>query len=187
MQKIGILGGGQLGRMLLQAAANYPVETFVMENDDECPAAHLCHHFTKGDIKDFDAVYNFGKNLNAITIEIENVNVDALERLENEGVKVYPKPSVLKTIKNKILQKEYYRQHEIPTADFRITKDFEELKQTEDFLPAVHKVGEGGYDGKGVQIIKTNDDISKGFDAPSVLEKMVGIKKRDSHHGSHQR
>ena len=103
MQKIGILGGGQLGRMLLQAAANYPVETFLLENDAECPAAHLCHQFTKGDIKDFDAVYNFGKGLDAITIEIENVNVEALEKLEVEGVKVFPKPSVLKTIKKTIL------------------------------------------------------------------------------------
>ena len=108
MKKIGILGGGQLGRMLLQAAANYPVKTYVMENDDECPAAHLCHHFTKADIKDFDAVYNFGRNLGAITIEIESVNVDALEKLEIEGVKVYPRPSVLRIIKNKILQKKYY-------------------------------------------------------------------------------
>ena len=177
MQKVGILGGGQLGRMLLQAAANYPVETFVLENDAECPAAHLCHHFTKGDIKNFDDVYAFGKTVDALTIEIENVNVEALEKLEGEGVKIYPKPSVLKTIKNKILQKEYYKQHEIPTADFRITKDFAELKQAEEFLPAVHKIGEGGYDGKGVQIIKTTDDISKGFDTPSVLEKMVAIKK----------
>jgi len=101
MQKIGILGGGQLGRMLLQAAVNYPVETYVLENDDQCPAAHLCHHFTKGDIKDFSAVYEFGKHLDAITIEIENVNVEALEKLETEGVRVYPKPAVLKTIKNK--------------------------------------------------------------------------------------
>jgi 5-(carboxyamino)imidazole ribonucleotide synthase len=177
MQKVGILGGGQLGRMLLQAAVNYPVETFVLENDAECPAAHLCHHFTRGDIRNFDDVYAFGKNLDALTIEIENVNTEALEKLEADGVKVYPKPSVLKTIKNKILQKEYYRQHEIPTADFRITKDFAELKQTADFLPAVHKLGEGGYDGRGVQVIKTNDDISKGFDTPSVLEKMVAIKK----------
>lgn len=177
MQKIGILGGGQLGRMLLQAAANYPVETFVLENDTECPAAHLCHHFTKGDIKYFDAVYNFGKNLDAITIEIENVNVTALEKLEAEGVKVYPKPSVLRTIKNKILQKEYYRQHQIPTSDFIITNSLSELKQAEDFLPAVHKVGEGGYDGKGVQLLKTKESIGKGFDAPAVLEKMVNIHK----------
>ncbi|HQV07058.1 MAG TPA: 5-(carboxyamino)imidazole ribonucleotide synthase, partial [Chitinophagaceae bacterium] len=93
MQKIGILGGGQLGKMLLQAAANYPVETFILENDANCPAAHLCHHFTKGDIKNFDAVYAFGKNLDAITIEIENVNVEALEKLSQEGVIVFPHPS----------------------------------------------------------------------------------------------
>jgi 5-(carboxyamino)imidazole ribonucleotide synthase len=175
--KIGILGGGQLGRMLLQAAANYPVETFVLENDEQCPAAHLCHHFTKGDIKDFDAVYSFGKGLDAITIEIENVNVEALEKLEEEGVKVYPKPAVLKTIKNKIFQKMYYQQHQIPTAEFKVTGSLTEIYEAVDFLPAVHKIGEGGYDGKGVQLLKTKDDISKGFDAPAVLEKMVTIHK----------
>lgn len=177
MKKIGILGGGQLGRMLLQAAANYPVETFVLENDDECPAAHLCHHFTKGDIKDFDAVYHFGKGLDAITIEIENVNVEALEKLETEGVKIYPKPSVLKTIKNKILQKQYYQENQISSSEFIITNSLIELSQQENFLPAVHKIGEGGYDGKGVQLLKTKEDISKGFDSPSVLEKMVAIHK----------
>ena len=177
MLKIGILGGGQLGRMLLQAAANYPVETFVMENEADCPAAHLCHHFTKGDIKDFNAVYNFGKGLDAITIEIENVNVEALEKLEAEGVKVYPRPSVLKVIKNKILQKQYYQENNIPTAAFIITNSLAELKQQQNFLPAVHKTGEGGYDGKGVQLLKTKDDIGKGFNVPSVLEKMVSIKK----------
>ena len=177
MQKIGILGGGQLGRMLLQAAANYPVETFVLENDTECPAAHLCHHFTKGDIKKFDAVYNFGKGLDAITIEIENVNVEALEKLEAEGVKVYPKPAVLRTIKNKILQKQYYQHHQLPSPEFIITNNLDELKQHDKFLPAVHKIGEGGYDGKGVQVLKTKEDIIKGFDAPSILEKMVTIHK----------
>src|ERR1700761_1249133 len=106
--KVGILGGGQLGRMLLQAAANYVVETFVLENDENCPAAHLCNHFVKGEIKDFETVYNFGKQLDAITIEIEAVNVDALEKLEAEGVKVYPKTSAIKTIRNKIIQKEFY-------------------------------------------------------------------------------
>src|SRR5580765_4231946 len=170
MLKIGILGGGQLGRMLLQAASNYPVKTFLMENDDECPAAHLSHHFTKGDIKDFDAVYNFGKGLNAVTIEIENVNVNALEKLEAEGVKIFPKPSVLGTIKNKILQKQYYQQYEIPTAEFVITKSLEELDSRKNFLPAVHKLGEGGYDGRGVQILENINDLEKGFDKPSVLE-----------------
>lgn len=177
-RKVGILGGGQLGRMLLQAAANYPVTVHVLENDPECPAAHLCHHFTRGDIRNFDAVYNFGKNLDAITIEIENVNVEALEKLESEGVKVFPKPAVLKTIKNKILQKQYYRDNQIPTADFIITDSLNELKDNaSSFLPAVHKIGEGGYDGKGVQLIRTKEDLAKGFDAPAVLEKMVPIEK----------
>lgn len=177
MRKIGILGGGQLGRMLLQAAANYPVDTFVMENDPECPAAHLCHHFTKGDIRNFDDVYYFGKNVDALTIEIENVNVEALEKLEAEGVKIFPRPSVLKTIKNKILQKQYYRSNDIPTSNFIVTNNLNELKQQEDFLPAVHKLGEGGYDGRGVQIIKTREDMDKGFDKPSVLEKFIPVHK----------
>ena len=180
MKKIGILGGGQLGRMLLQAAANYPVETFVLENDSECPAAHLCHHFTKGDIKDFNAVYNFGKGLDALTIEIENVNVEALEKLEAEGVKIFPKPSVLKIIKNKIFQKQYYHQQQIPTADFIITHDQAELMRQEKFLPAVHKLGEGGYDGRGVEIIKTAKDLGKGFDEPAVLEKLIPVQKEIS-------
>jgi 5-(carboxyamino)imidazole ribonucleotide synthase len=174
---VGILGGGQLGRMLLQAAANYPVETFVLENDSECPAAHLCHHFTKGNIKDFDDVYNFGKELDALTVEIENINVDALEKLEMEGVKIFPKPSVLKIIRNKILQKEYYQLHSIPTAECIITDNLAELKQHKNFLPAVHKIGEGGYDGRGVQMIKTQEEIEKGFDAPAVLEKLISIDK----------
>jgi len=177
MKKVGILGGGQLGRMLLQAAANYPVETFVMENDSECPSAHLCDHFTKGNITNFDDVYNFGKGLDAITIEIESVNEAALEKLESEGVKVYPKPSALKTIKDKILQKQFYKDNGIASSDFVITKDLTELQRHIDFLPAVHKIGMGGYDGRGVQVIRTKEDIKKGFDAPSVLEKMVVIKK----------
>lgn len=177
MKKIGILGGGQLGRMLLQAAANYPVHTHVMENDANCPAAHLCHHFTKGDITNFEDVYQFGKDLDAITIEIESVNEAALEKLESEGVRVYPKPSALRTIKNKILQKQFYKDNSIPTSDFIITEQLSELDQHGHLLPAVHKIGQGGYDGRGVQIIKTEADMALGFDAPSVLEKMVQIQK----------
>ncbi|HEY0680118.1 MAG TPA: 5-(carboxyamino)imidazole ribonucleotide synthase [Chitinophagaceae bacterium] len=180
MLKVGILGGGQLGRMLLQAAANYPVETYVLENDDQCPAAHLCHHFTKGDIRNANDVYNFGKGLNALVIEIESVNEDALEKLEAEGVTVYPKSSALRTIKNKILQKEFYKQHEIPTANFTVTHSRKELEEKTSFLPAVHKIGLGGYDGRGVQIMHNKDDLSKGFDAPAVLEKLVNIQKEIS-------
>jgi 5-(carboxyamino)imidazole ribonucleotide synthase len=175
--RIGVLGGGQLGRMLLQAAANYPVETFVMENNATCPSAHLCHHFTKGDISNFDDVYNFGKGLDAITIEIESVNEDALEKLEAEGVRVYPKPSALRIIKNKILQKQFYKANEIPTSDFIITQNKADLNQHINFLPAAHKLAMGGYDGRGVELLKTKDDLVKGFDAPAVLEKLVSIKK----------
>jgi 5-(carboxyamino)imidazole ribonucleotide synthase len=175
--KIGILGGGQLGKMLLQAGANYPVETYIMENDAECPAAHLCHHFTKGDITNYDDVYNFGKHLDAITIEIESVNVEALSRLEQEGIKVYPKPSALATIKDKILQKQFYASINVPSSSFTITQNKNELRYHLNLLPAVHKIGKGGYDGRGVVIIKNEKDIENGFDAPAVLEKLVDIKK----------
>lgn len=177
MKKVGILGGGQLGRMLLQAAANYPVITYVMENDERCPSAHLCHHFIKGDIRSFDDVYAFGKDLDAITIEIENVNIEALEQLESEGKLIFPKPSALRIIKNKISQKEYYQQNQIPTSSFVVTQTKQELENHTDFLPAVHKLASGGFDGRGVQVLENSKDISLGFDAPSVLEKKVDIEK----------
>lgn len=175
--KVGILGGGQLGRMLLQTAANYPVETFVLEKDADCPAAHLCHHFVKGDITDFETVYQFGKGLDALTIEIESVNVEALEKLEAEGVQVVPKPAALRIIKNKIEQKKFYQHHQIPTAPFVITENKEELQALASFLPAAHKLGMGGYDGRGVELLKTSADLDRGFDAPAVLEKLVSIQK----------
>lgn len=175
--KVGILGGGQLGRMLLQAAANYPVETFVMEDDPQCPSAHLCHHFTKGNIQHFDAVYSFGKQLDALTIEIESVNLEALQRLESEGVKIFPNSAAISIIKNKILQKEFYQAHQIPSPPFVTTSNRNELAAHTAFLPAVHKIALGGYDGRGVQVLKTANDFAKGFDSPSVLEKMVDIKK----------
>jgi 5-(carboxyamino)imidazole ribonucleotide synthase len=177
MLKIGILGGGQLGRMLLQAAANYPVITYLMENEEDCPAAHLCHHFIKGDIRNFDDVYAFGKGLDGITIEIESVNEQALAKLESEGIKVYPRPSALGIIKNKIHQKQFYKEHEVPSAEFLITENLQALKAQANFIPAVHKIASGGYDGRGVQVIHTTESIDKGFDAPAVLEKLVDIHK----------
>lgn len=177
IKKVGILGGGQLGRMLLQAAINYPVETFVMEKDEHCPAAHLCHHFTKGDISNFEDVYAFGKGLDALTIEIESVNAEALEKLEAEGISIYPKPGALKIIKDKILQKQFYKINQIPSSEFIITQNKFELQQHLNFLPAAHKIAMGGYDGRGVELLKTNADIERGFDAPAVLEKLVAVKK----------
>ncbi|MEO5996543.1 MAG: 5-(carboxyamino)imidazole ribonucleotide synthase [Chitinophagaceae bacterium] len=180
MQKTGILGGGQLGRMLLQQAANYPVETYIMENDPECPAAHLCHHFVLGDIRNYEDVYNFGMGLDSLTIEIESVNIEALEKLESEGVKVYPQPSTLRIIKNKILQKKFYEKNNIPTVEYVVVQSKRELEQRINFLPAVHKLAEGGYDGRGVMVLKTGNDLAAGFDAPSILEKLVKVHKEIS-------
>jgi len=175
--KIGILGGGQLGRMLLQSAANYHVETFVLESGKNPPASSLCHYFIEGDIRDYDTVYNFGKKVDVLTIEIENVNVDALYTLETEGVRVIPKPKVLHTIKDKGLQKDFYVLSNIPTSDYLLTNGKEDVKQHISFLPAAHKLRTGGYDGKGVSILKSADDLGKAFDAPGVLEKLVEIDK----------
>lgn len=177
MQKVGILGGGQLGRMLLQSAANYPVETYVLEADPECPAAHLCSHFVLGDIRDYDTVVRFGQGLDALTIEIENVNVEALETLEASGVRVFPKPSVLRIIKNKIFQKQYYQQFSIPTAEFAVLNGRHEIDAHPHLLPGVQKLATGGYDGKGVQIIENRGQIELGFAEASVLEKKVLLKK----------
>jgi 5-(carboxyamino)imidazole ribonucleotide synthase len=177
MIKAGILGGGQLGRMMLQEAANYPVETWVMENDEHCPAAHLCNHFVKGDIRNFDVVLAFGRQLDCLTIEIEHVNVEALEQLEEEGLRIYPKPSALRIIQDKILQKQFYTAHDIPTAPYHIVEGNSQIHQHFNFLPAVQKLGKGGYDGRGVQMIRQQEDIKLGFDAPSVLEKMIRVKK----------
>ncbi|MGL6266383.1 MAG: 5-(carboxyamino)imidazole ribonucleotide synthase [Chitinophagaceae bacterium] len=177
MIKLGILGGGQLGRMLLQEAANYPVDTWVMENDTGCPAAHLCNHFILGDIRNFDEVYAFGKKVDALTIEIENVNIEALEKLEAEGTRIFPKTKALKIIKNKILQKEFYKEHEIPTAGFKVIQNKAELRSMADFLPAVQKLATGGYDGRGVLMLHKREDLDIGFDEASILEKMIPVQK----------
>ncbi|HLP51127.1 MAG TPA: ATP-grasp domain-containing protein, partial [Chitinophagales bacterium] len=178
--RIGILGGGQLGRMLLQTAANYHVETFVLESGKNPPASSLCHYFVEGDIKDYDTVYKFGKLVDVLTIEIENVNLQALFKLEEEGLKVYPRPAALKIIKDKGLQKQFYRNHQIPTSDFYLINHKYELNSHFGFLPMAQKLREGGYDGKGVEILKDETDFAKAFDAPCVIEKLVSIDKEIS-------
>lgn len=177
MKKIGILGGGQLGRMLLQAAANYPAETYVMEKETDCPAANLCHHFRLGNIQDFEDVLAFGRQVDVLTIEIEQVNVDALEQLEREGIRIIPKPDTLRIIQNKILQKEFYQKHQLSSPSFLVTQNRADLRKHLDFLPAVHKLAVGGYDGRGVCVLNQAADLSNGFDAPAVLEKKIDILK----------
>ncbi len=178
--RVGILGGGQLGRMLLQSAANYHVVTYVLESGSRPPASSLCDYFVEGDIKDYQTVYNFGKLVDVLTIEIENVNLEALFKLEEEGLKIFPRPQALKTIKDKGLQKQFYQNNHIPTSAFHLTQHKYELNNFIDFLPAAHKLRTGGYDGKGVEIIRNAEEISKGFDAPGVLEKLVAIEKEIS-------
>ncbi len=180
MKKIGVLGGGQLGRMLLQAAINYPVEMHILENDPNCPAAGFCQYFSKGDITNFDDVVEFGKNLDAITIEIEQVNTGALNKLEEMGVAVFPKASIITTIKNKIQQKQFFVQNQIPTSPFITTQTNADIAAHPSLLPGVHKLAMGGYDGRGVQVIQSLTDAGKGFSGPAVLEKMVTIKKEIS-------
>ena len=166
-----------MGKMLLQAGANYPAETWVMEMEGSAPAAHLAHHFVKGDFRKFDDVYNFGKGLDAVAIEIEAVNEEALKKLEDEGVKVYPSSRALGIIKNKVVQKQFYKEHGIPSADFVITEKRAEVLNHSALFPAIHKIGLGGYDGRGVISIKNKEEASAAFDAQSVLEKKVDIAK----------
>ncbi|HRN73784.1 MAG TPA: 5-(carboxyamino)imidazole ribonucleotide synthase [Ginsengibacter sp.] len=175
--KVGILGGGQLGRMLLQAGANYPVETYCMESRADCPASSLCQHFVTGDITNADQVFEFGKNLDAVTIEIESVSTEGLRRLEAHGVKVFPSSAALDIIKNKITQKEFYASFSIPTSEFVVTHSLTDVKANSHLFPAVHKVATGGYDGRGVQILNNVSEAEKAFESDAVLERKVNIKK----------
>lgn len=176
MVKAGILGGGQLGRMLLQQAANYPVSTYVLENDPECPAAHLCHHFELGDLRNYDDVYRFGKKLDLLTIEIEAVNIEALEKLEAEGLAIFPATKVLRILKNKIAQKEFYAAQNHPSAEFEKVTNASEVRTRIDFLPFAQKLAEGGYDGRGVYLMRTEQDLQHAFDAPGIIEKLVDVE-----------
>lgn len=177
MQKVGILGAGQLGRMLLQEAYNYPVEVHVMDKDNSYPAAGLCAFFHSGDIQSYEDVVAFGSGLDVLTIEIEHVNLDALYALQDKGVRVIPSPDALKTIKNKILQKDFYSNHQIPTADYHVVQDLEGFLGLDLGFPLVQKSATGGYDGKGVQVLKSAVELEHFFEGPSVIESLVDIKK----------
>ncbi len=175
--KVGVLGGGQLGRMLLQSAININIDLKMMDPDPNAPCSKLVADFKVGDLEDYEAVYEFGKHCDILTIEIEKVNIEAMKKLQSEGVKVYPQPEIIEMIQDKRVQKQFYLDNNIPTAPFTLTEDKTELEKLSDKFPAVHKIGKGGYDGRGVQIIKSKDDIAKGFDAPALLEEFVPFKK----------
>lgn len=175
--RIGILGGGQLGLMLLQAAVDWNLDIHVLDPDAEAPCRKIAPHFTQGSLQDFDTVYNFGKELDVITIEIEKVNVEALEALEKEGKKIYPQPSVIRQIQDKRIQKQFYLEKQLPTAEFILTEDRNDVANYISFLPAFHKLGKDGYDGRGVQRLASEDDLDKAFDKPGLLEKAVNFDK----------
>jgi len=174
--KLGILGGGQLGRMLIQSGIDLNIDFNVLDPDPKAPC-HQISNFTCGKLTDFDTVIAFGEKCDLITIEIENVNTDALKQLVKMGKKVFPQPDVIELIQDKRVQKLFYRQNDIPTAEFILTEDRNEVVNNQAFLPAVHKLGKGGYDGQGVQMIRTANDIQKAFDRPGVLEKLVDFEK----------
>ena len=175
--RLGILGGGQLGRMLLQEAANYDVRVAVLDPSTDAPCSAICHEFTCGSFQDFATVIAFGEGKDVITVEIEHVNTDALEALERKGVAVYPKPSFLRMVQDKGLQKEFYKENNIPTAPFQLIESRDELNAETHHFPFVLKSRKGGYDGKGVQIIRTQEDLSNAFDGACVVEELIPFEK----------
>ena len=175
-KKIGLLGGGQLGRMLIQEAIDLDVEIHCLENDLDAPCAKIAHGFTKGSITDKQTVLDFGVAFDLISVEIENVSIEALYELEKLGKKVYPQPRVLELIRDKGVQKEFYIRNQIPTADFQLVTDASGLQAPMEF-PFVQKMRVGGYDGKGVKIIRSQSDWENRFTFPSVIEAMIPFEK----------
>ncbi len=176
-KKIGIVGGGQLGRMLIQAGINYDFLISVLDPDPAAPCSNLTSNFTVGSLNDFDTVYQFGRGCDVVTIEIENVNTEALKKLQDEGVSVYPEPDIIALIQDKRTQKQFYLDKGFPTAPFHLTGNAADVKSQIDFLPMVQKLGRAGYDGRGVQVMRNADDLNKAFDAPGLVEKLIDFKK----------
>lgn len=173
---VGILGGGQLGRMLIQSGIDLNIDFKVLDPDPHAPCSRIAS-FTTGKLTDFDTVMKFGQDCDVITIEIENVNTRALKELAKIGRRVFPQPEVIELIQDKRLQKQFYLDNKIPTAEFILTSNRAEVEKLKDFLPAVHKLGKEGYDGRGVQVLRTATDLPKAFDAPGVLEKLIDFEK----------
>jgi len=174
--RIGVLGGGQLGLMMIQAAVDLDLRVEVMDPSEKAPCAKFTHRFITGDLNDAESVYQFGENLDIITIEIEHVSVEGLRKLEKSGVKIIPKPDHIALIQDKGLQKQFFKDNKIPTSDFILIEAGGNISSLG--LPIVQKLRTGGYDGRGVQILKTTADIvEKGFPEASVLEKAVDIDK----------
>ena len=175
--KLGILGGGQLGRMLIQQAINYNVTVKVLDPDREAPCRKLCDEFVVGSLGDYETVYNFGKKVDLLTIEIEKVNVEALEQLEKESVLVYPQPRIIRLIQDKGLQKQFFKENDIPTADFQVISSPEQLRQSHIPFPYIQKLRRDGYDGKGVYKVADESYLKNAFTEPSLIERWIDFEK----------
>lgn len=178
--KLGILGGGQLGKMLLNDTRKFDIYTCVLDPSNEAPCKIACNEFYTGDLMDYETVYDFGKKVDILTIEIENVNVNALETLEKEGIKVFPSSKTIKTIQNKATQKLFYRDHNIPTADFSrfayASEINESIKHGGLQFPFVWKSAQFGYDGQGVKIIRSEADLTDLPNVECITESMIPFK-----------
>jgi 5-(carboxyamino)imidazole ribonucleotide synthase len=178
--KLGILGGGQLGKMMLTDTRKFDIQTYVLDPSDEAPCKIGCNKFFKGDLMDFDTVYNFGKQVDVLTFEIELVNIQALEKLEAEGIKVYPSPKTLNLIQNKGIQKDFYAKHNIPTADYKRFDSLDSLKEAvannEFTFPFIWKSTEGGYDGNGVKVIRSAESFEGMPNVQCIAEIMIPFK-----------
>jgi 5-(carboxyamino)imidazole ribonucleotide synthase len=174
---IGILGGGQLGRMFIQNSIRYDAEIHVLDPDPNAPCAQLANRFVQGDFNDFQTVLEFGRTVQVLTVEIEHVNTEALEQLVLEGISVYPQPAVLSLIQHKGQQKDFYTKFRLPTSPYTFIQNKEEIQVLDSsWFPCFQKLFTSGYDGKGVTKLESPNDLSNAFDAPSLIEKMVDIK-----------
>jgi 5-(carboxyamino)imidazole ribonucleotide synthase len=176
--KLGILGGGQLGKMLLAETRKFDIQTYILDSSKEAPSQYGATKFFIGDLMDFDAVYQFGKKVNLLTIEIENVNLDALDKLEAEGLPVFPSPKTLRLIQNKGVQKDFYVENSIPTSKYKKYSNLENLKSEIETLnfPFVWKCTQFGYDGNGVKVVRTASDLEKLPNVECIAEEMIAFK-----------
>ena len=179
-KKLGILGGGQLGKMLLYSTRKWDIRTFVLDPNYEAPAKLACDVFIQGDLTDYQTVLDFGKKVDILTIEIENINIKALYKLKKEGVKIFPQPEIIEIIQNKSSQKEFYIKNNIPTSNYKSFSNLETLKNAiakgSLSFPFVWKASEMGYDGYGVSVIKKNKDLENLLDCDCIAEDFVPFK-----------
>ena len=174
--KLGILGGGQLGKMMLYDTRKYDIQTYVLDPSAEAPSRLACNHFEQGKLTDYETVYNFGKKVDVLTFEVETVNIEALEALEKEGKKVYPSAKTLRNIQDKGVQKDFYSTHNIPTAGYTKYAFAKAIAQDNPSYPFIWKSCQGGYDGKGVAVVRTEQDLDKLPQVPCIAEDMVPFK-----------